>query len=354
MTNLTNQFLAYCHAERGLSPATMRSYGRCLAGFEKFISGRNLKDIERADMGQFLLTILPGSRAQYLSAVRQLFRFLQTDGYVRKDPTAGLRVQQVRRLPKFCTKQEISSALETLPGHHGQSVSAALNLRDTAIVELLYASGLRVSELTGLKGLDVQLAQRTLRVSCGKGSKDRLVPFGVPAENALRAYLRDGRPLLRKAGSPFVFVSQHSGRLSRVTVFNIVAHQFAAAKLDHISPHGLRHSCATHMLQGGADLRVIQGVLGHADISTTEIYTHTSTEHLKSQIARLEHRSKTKAMLPPGPVICAECARPSVQNRVRCEIHLKKAREACKRSRLKKLNSPKETVLPAASTTDRP
>jgi site-specific recombinase XerD len=342
-SRLVVDFLAYCHAERGLCDATVHSYRRCLEQFEKSLSGRSFLEIERADVRRFVLGLRPGSKPQHISAVRQLFRFLQIDGHVSRDPTAGIEApRRSRRLPRFRTRQEVVAALEEPGSHQGQSTSDALNLRDAAILELLYASGLRVSELTGLKGLDLNLAARTLRVSHGKGAKDRIVPFGAPAARALGTYLGEGRPQLRKAASsPFVFIGQNSGRLSTHTILKIVSRQFAAAGVGHTTPHWLRHSCATHMLEGGADLRVIQEVLGHADISTTQVYTHVSVAHLRSAIARLENRSKTKAKLAPGTIICAECTRPAVENRVRCELHLLRVNEASKRSRAKKLAAAK-------------
>lgn len=350
-SDLIVQFLAYCHSERGLSEGTVHSYRRCLKKFEQSVAGRSLLEIERADVRRFLFG-LQGSKHNHISAVRQLFRFLQIDGYLARDPTAGIETpRRWRVLPKFRTLREVIAAIEEPPGHHGQSTSDALNLRDRAIMELLYASGLRVSELTGLRGLDLNLKERTLRVVCGKGAKDRLVPFGVPAAKALDTYLRDGRPQLKRAKSaPFVFISRSRGRLSRLAVFQIVSRQFEAARVSHIGPHGLRHSCATHMLEGGADLRVIQEILGHADISTTAIYTHVSSVHRKKQTALLENRSSTKAELRPGPIICAECIRPVNGEHVRCELHLRRANEASTRSRAKKFaavrSEPRATIRP--------
>ncbi len=340
-SHLVVEFISYCHAERGLSETTVHSYRRCLEQFEESLSGRSFLEIERADVRRFVLGLRPGSKPHHLSAIRHLFRFLQVDGIITRDPTAGIvMLRGSRRLPKSRSAQEVIAAIEEPPGHHGQSTSDALNLRDRAIMELLYASGLRVSELTGLKGLDPHLAERTLRVSHGKGEKDRIVPFGTPAARALASYLGVGRPQLRKAtSSPFVFIGQYSRRLSKQTIWKTVVRQFASAGIAHTSTHWLRHSCATHMLEGGADLRVIQDVLGHADISTTEIYTHVSVAHLRSQIARLENRPKTKAKLAPGPIICAECTRPAAANRVRCEFHLRRVNEASKRSRERKRES---------------
>jgi site-specific recombinase XerD len=136
----------------------------------------------------------------------------------------------------------------------------------------------------------------------GKGSKDRLVPFGTICATALEAYICDGRPQLKKAKtSPFLFISQYHGRLTKTTAWQIVCRQCKAAEVPHTGPHGLRHSCATHLLEGGADLRTIQEILGHAFIDTTGTYTHVTTAHLKSQVTLLENRTATKASLTPGP-----------------------------------------------------
>ena len=225
-----------------------------------------------------------------------------------------------------------------MPTHDGQYISEALNLRDRAIVELLYGAGMRNSELRAIRGLDLKLKERQLLVH-GKGSKDRLVPFGAPAAKALEAYLSLGRPLFKKAKeSPFVFIGRHGGPLSKVTVRNIVRALSKAAGIQPAAyPHILRHSLATHMLEGGADLRTIQEILGHAFLETTEIYTHVSPTHLRQQFqlhgprqadSILRHPAK---VLPAGPALCSQCPATVAPGKTYCAYHLERAREAGKR-----------------------
>ena len=337
-SKLLLDFLAYCREERGLAESTVYQYRHCLTHFLASLGqGKGLLKARREDLRGFLDT-LTSQKRQHVSALRQFYRFLQLDKHIHHDPTRGIESpRQWHRLPKYYGREEVRQVIEQPPGHTGQRVSEALNLRDRAILELLYASGVRVSELTGAKGLDLNRKERRLTVD-GKGSKTRLVPFGAPAAAALEAYLRQGRPLFKGKGSPFLFAGRGGNRrLSTATVRNIVHRQCASFGVKPRGPHSFRHACATHMLENGADLRTIQEILGHAFLETTAIYTHVAQPHIVRQ-ARKHPRAagdavRPHAILQPGPNICSQCSDAALEGKTYCAEHLRLNNEACKRSK---------------------
>lgn len=277
-------FLDAAWAERGLSGNTLQSYRRDLlklaAALQK--NGRDLLDAAREDILAFLAAEMragrsPRSLARYLSGYRQFYRWQVRQGRLAEDPTALIESPRLgRSLPKALTEEQVECLLAA------PDTATPLGLRDRAMLELMYATGLRVSELTGLLLANLNLNQGVVRV-VGKGDKERLVPLGDEAREWLQTYLREARPeLLKGAVVPQVFVTARRKGLTRQSFWHRVRNHARAADIRrHISPHGLRHSFATHLLNHGADLRVVQLLLGHSDLSTTQIYTHVAREGLK-------------------------------------------------------------------------
>lgn len=277
-------FLDALWAERGLSENTLQSYRRDLhklaAALRK--SDRNLLDAGRDDILAFLAAEMragrsPRSLARYLSGYRQYYRWQLRQGRLAEDPTALIESPRLgRSLPKALTEEQVERLLAA------PDTATPLGLRDRAMLELMYATGLRVSELTGLLLANLNLNQGVVRV-LGKGDKERLVPLGDEAREWLQTYLREARPdLLKGAVAPQVFVTARRKGLTRQSFWHRVRKHARTADIRRdISPHGLRHSFATHLLNHGADLRVVQLLLGHSDLSTTQIYTHVAREGLK-------------------------------------------------------------------------
>jgi integrase/recombinase XerD len=273
------EFLASLAAERGLAPATVAAYRRDLNQYAAFLDAA---EPTRELVSAFVQSLTaagqaPATVARKVAAVRGLHRFLVAEGLHPEDPT--LLLESPRRgkaLPKALTVEEIERLLAAPdPGDR-------LGRRDRALLEFLYATGTRVAEAVGLDQLDVDLEAGTALVT-GKGGKQRLVPIGGHARRALAAYLEDRLRLRREGRDPgAVFLNARGGRLTRQGVFAIVRKHAQRAGLDpeSVSPHVLRHSMATHMVEGGADLRTIQEVLGHASITTTQVYTRVSPRHL--------------------------------------------------------------------------
>lgn len=217
------------------------------------------------------------SRARKLSAIRHFYKFLLLDKKIKHDPTLNIESpRQWKILPKSLALNQIDEMLER---EKSKLQHPALALRNEAILELLYATGMRVSEIVGLRLEDVNI-QASSAIVRGKGDKERIVPFGVSAQKAMQRYVRDARPqLCRNRRSPLVFVDRSATGLTRERVWRIVREAKADRKA---SPHMLRHSCATHMVGNGADLRTVQTILGHADIATTQVYTHVAIDRLKA------------------------------------------------------------------------
>lgn len=284
-------YLNYIRVERGLAANTVAAYRRDLEKFAAFCRERKLAPtrVERRQVADFLGRLYQQgldsrSVARTLVAVRNFFRFLRQENVIPHDPTEHIESPRMwKRLPKFLTVEEVERLLAA------PAESSPRGLRDRAMLEVLYATGLRVSELVNLKVLDVQLEAGYLRC-LGKGNKERMVPLGKKAAAAVEAYLRRGRPQLQKrVASAQLFLTQRGRGMTRTHFWRLLGARARAAGLrGRLTPHVLRHSFATHLLERGADLRAVQLLLGHADISTTQIYTHVAQERLK-QIYRAHH-----------------------------------------------------------------
>jgi tyrosine recombinase XerC len=268
---------------RNLSPYTIRNYLSDLSHFLQFLQEEalSLQTLSRQAFRHYLARlsqdgVAPASIARKVSTIRTFLRFLVQEGHLEHDPLSGVRgPKRPRRLPAYLSPEQVTALIEAASG------ASPGELRDRALLELLYACGLRVSEVTGLDVGDVDLAEGIARVR-GKGGKERLVLMGRPAVQALRRYLRDGRPaLLRQPHQQALFLNMRDGqRLSARSVQAIVRHYAQRAGIDRrVWPHLLRHTFATHMLDGGADLRVVQELLGHASPTSTQIYMHVTQEH---------------------------------------------------------------------------
>jgi integrase/recombinase XerD len=310
--NLANQrtvrnFLDYLKVEKGLAELSVRAYESDLEQFAGFLEARrselvqarrrDLAQARRDDVRAFLNQLFANgvsdrSVARKLSALRQFYRYLLLDRVVKHDPTLDIdSPRQWRVLPKSLAGSEIDSMLASRKNAAAISPMAmALAQRDCALLEMLYAAGLRVSEIINVKLEDLKLELGHVLVR-GKGDKERLVPLGRAAQEAVRNYLGEGRAvLLGEKISPMLFVRRGGGRLTRQRVWQMVSAASASAR--HASPHMLRHSCATHMVENGADLRTVQTILGHADISTSQIYTHVALDRLKTVYRKFHPRGK--------------------------------------------------------------
>ena len=283
---LVDAYLNDLKAGRRLAPNTVGAYARDLVLLARFAEEREASfdrlgrgDLEAFVRGLMAAGLAPRSVARVVACVRGFYRFLQTDGHLSSNPADDLRAPRSwPALPKFLSVDEVDALLEQ------PDVTTAAGLRDRALLELLYATGLRVSELVGLQSGDLHLDAGHL-ICFGKGGKERLVPIGRAAVEWLRRYLAAARPaLLGGRTSRCVFVNARGGvRLSRVGFWKRLKHHARQAGLPRgLSPHVLRHSFATHLLERGADLRSIQTLLGHADLSTTQIYTHVLAARLRA------------------------------------------------------------------------
>ncbi len=292
ITATISSFLTHVRVEKGLSSNTVSAYRRDLVKFAEFARKRklSLKAVRRDDLVDFLAALYrqnldSKSVARHLVTLRNFFRFAQIHEHIAEDPSVNLESPKIRRsLPGYLRLEEVERLLNQ------PDVKTPLGLRDRAMVEVLYSTGLRVSELIGLRVTD--LDSKVGCVHCiGKGDKERIVPVGKKALAIVEKYLRDARPrIMGKApGSPALFVNRRGAQLSRVGVWKILsAYGRRAGMRVALTPHMLRHSFATHLLERGADLRSVQLMLGHADISTTQIYTHVVEERLK-QVYKAHH-----------------------------------------------------------------
>jgi integrase/recombinase XerD len=286
---LVGDFLAYLELERGLSRNTLEAYRSDLLQFGEYLTrcGRTVEDAGHGDLAEFLSELSNGREGKApvaattlgrkVACLRSFYRHLRREGIIEHDPTAELRgPRKPQRLPKVLTREEVASLLSQPQGQ------GPLALRDRALLEVMYACGLRASEAVGLELADVDLEEGLL-CARGKGSKERIVPIGRQALAALRAYLRAGRPaLIGNAVQPRLLVNHRGGPLTRQGLYKIVqGHARRAGLEERMSPHTLRHTFATHLLAGGCDLRSLQEMLGHADLATTQIYTHLSADRLK-------------------------------------------------------------------------
>jgi integrase/recombinase XerD len=286
-------FLDHLRVERRFSPHTIESYSRDLRALVDFAERRGalVEALTRQDLEAFVRQLMarglaPRSVARAVACTRGFYRFLVVDLRCPSSPADDLRAPRSwPALPKFLTLEEVDRLIAQ------PDASTPRGLRDRALVELLYATGMRVSELVALRPADLNLEAGYLTCT-GKGDKQRLVPIGGEAVRWVRRYLREARPLLlRKASSPRLFVNARGGALSRVGFWKIIKrHGQAAGLRPDLSPHVLRHSFATHLLDRGADLRAIQMMLGHADLSTTQIYTHVLEARLRVVYDRFHPR----------------------------------------------------------------
>jgi integrase/recombinase XerD len=289
ITDLTFDFLGHLELERGLSRNTLEAYRSDLQQFGEFLERRRLDPLEAkpVDLMDFISGLAAGGEGRApaapatlqrkIACLRSFYRHLRREQILDHDPAAELRAPRSRaRLPKVLSRDEVARLLEQPRG------SSPAALRDRALLETMYACGLRASEAIGLELSELDLEGGILRAR-GKGSKERIVPIGGKAVEALTAYLEHGRP--RVVGirpERHVFVNLRGGGLTRQGLYKIVRRHARTAGLERrMSPHTLRHTFATHLLSGGCDLRSLQEMLGHADIGTTQIYTHLSTERLR-------------------------------------------------------------------------
>ena len=312
MPGLSNQallenFKSYLTVEKGLARLSIESYGRDLEQFAEFAEKHNhmLLHAERSDVLAFLEELTHNhvesrSRARKLSALRHFYKFLLLDKRIKRDPTLNIESpKQWKVLPKSLAVDEIDQMLASIKSKDDDPRSHALAERDRCILQVIYAAGLRVSEVINLRTSDLNLEAGYVIVR-GKGDKERIAPLGKSAQQAIIAYVKNARSILtRGKSSAVLFVDVSGTALTRQRVWQIVNHASKVANKGEghhtASPHSLRHSCATHMVGNGADLRTVQTILGHADISTTQIYTHVAAEQLK-QVFRAKHpRAKRRA-----------------------------------------------------------
>ena len=281
---LLESFLDGAWAERGLSENTLKSYRYDLSQLALQLEKRDqtLLHASREDILHFLATQVqdgrsPRSLSRYLSSFRQFYRWLLREGRIQKDPSVMIESPKLGRgLPKALSEQQVVGLLEA------PDAGTPLGLRDRTMLELMYATGLRVSELVNLEVINLGISQGVVRVM-GKGGKERLVPLGEEALSWMQRYLQESRPDLMKDGDcPRVFVTARKAGMTRQAFWHAIRkHAQVAGIAQPVSPHMLRHSFATHLLNHGADLRVVQLLLGHSDLSTTQIYTHIAREGLK-------------------------------------------------------------------------
>jgi integrase/recombinase XerD len=281
---LINQYLDACWLEKGLSTNTLESYRRDLTALTNWLAPRQvaLLACSDADLNAYLSwrfeqKFNARSTARFLSAVRGLFQYLLRENRINVDPSVRIELPKLGKpLPKSLSESDVERLLAA------PDIDDPLGLRDRAMLELLYACGLRVSELVGVTTHDINLRQGVVRM-LGKGSKERLVPMGEEAMNWIQRYVKEARPLLLKSpDDPILFPSNRGEQMTRQTFWHRIKHHVRVAGISaKVSPHTLRHAFATHLLNHGADLRVVQLLLGHSDLSTTQIYTHVARHRLQ-------------------------------------------------------------------------
>lgn len=292
MYELTDQFINYLRLERGLADNTIQAYSRDLIKFTQFLEKLDLNplQISRDQISEYAgvlrKSLSARSVARNISATKMFFRFLTSEGYIKENPARLLEAPRLsRKLPDVLSMAEVERLLAQ------PDPSTPMGKRDCAMLELLYATGLRVSELVGLKVLSINLEAGHIR-TFGKGSKERLVPMGGKAIQAVREYVLNGRvQLLKGANLPYLFLNFRGCPLTRQGFWKIIKKYGKEAGIQkEISPHSIRHSFASHLLEAGADLRSVQVMLGHEDISTTQIYTHVTRKRLKEVHAKCHPR----------------------------------------------------------------
>ncbi|NPD31457.1 tyrosine recombinase XerD [Eggerthellaceae bacterium zg-1084] len=283
-----SEYLAYLRVERGASAHTSQAYAADLRRYADFLSDAGVSDpaqVERRHIVDFQESLAREGFAvstvdRRLSVVKGFHRFLAREGRTPHNPAASVRLPKPpAKLPDVIAAEQVGAMIDAVIGDDARA------LRNRALLEVLYGCGLRVSECVGLDLSSVSMAEGFVRV-VGKGDRERLAPLAGCALRALEAYLAEGRPALlgaRRAQEPAVFLNARGGRISRQSVHRIVADAGLRVGIANLHPHTLRHSFATHLLEGGADLRAIQQILGHADIATTQVYTHVSRAHVREE-----------------------------------------------------------------------
>jgi integrase/recombinase XerD len=311
-SDILRSFEAYLKVEKGLAELTVSAYRRDIGQFAAILDRhkRTLLNARKDDVRGFIQQLFANavdgrSVARKLSAIRHLYRFLLLDRRIESDPTLNIPLpKQWKILPKSLALEEVEqiiasgTARATSAGvgtgiHARSRDGAALLIRNRAMFEVFYAAALRVSEIVSLKVEDLKLEMGCVLVR-GKGDKERIVPLGRSAQEVLSLYLRESRPKLAgDKASPILFIARGAKKITRQRVWQMVG---AASESTgrHVSPHMLRHSCATHMVENGADLRTVQTILGHADIATTQIYTHVALDRLKNVYQKYHPRAKSR------------------------------------------------------------
>jgi integrase/recombinase XerD len=299
---LVTSFLDYLKVEKGLAPLTVQAYESDLEQYSQFLlkRKRGLRDARRQDVRDFLNALLSKgvdgrSVARKLSALRHFYKYLLLDRFIQADPTLNIDTpRQWKVLPKSLAKDEVEQLLQGPPRAKDDRLSQALAMRDRAILEVFYAGALRVSEIINIKLEDLKLEMGYVLVR-GKGDKERIVPLGRAAQEVVQSYLHDARPVLTAGkSSPALFIARGGKPITRQRVWQMV-NAASAYSGRHASPHMLRHTCATHMVENGADLRTVQTILGHADISTTQVYTHLALDRINRVYKQHHPRSKRRA-----------------------------------------------------------
>lgn len=324
-SRVLSAFLDYLRIEKGLALNSISAYTTDIGQFAEFLERRKrlLLTARRTEVREFLQQLFSNrvdgrSVGRKLSALRHLYRYLLLDKRIEHDPTLDIESpRQWKVLPKSLARDEVEATLgapvaSLANAQRDTQDAAALASRDRAMLELLYAGALRVSELVTAKQEDLKLESGYMLVR-GKGDKERIVPLGKPAQDALSEYLAQGRPVLASrppakstkkldhpaklsvttGNSPFLFIARGGRKITRQRVWQMVG-EASAASGRHASPHMLRHSCATHMVENGADLRTVQTILGHADISTTQVYTHLALDRLRTVYRKHHPRAKAR------------------------------------------------------------
>ncbi|MGC4376430.1 site-specific tyrosine recombinase XerD [Fictibacillus sp. Mic-4] len=296
MRDHVSDFIHYLIVERGLSTNTVESYKRDLTHYIEFLQKvdqiSRINDVQRGNIMGFLIHLKDNGKAsatiaRHIASIRAFHQFLLREKAAESDPSVHIETPKTeRRLPKVLSTKEVEALLDT------PERNDAFGIRDKAMLELLYATGIRVSELVNLNLTDVHLSMGFVRC-LGKGNKERIIPLGRMANEAVELYLNKGRPVLARGKQPeALFLNHHGNRLSRQGFWKILKQLAQKANINkELTPHTLRHSFATHLLENGADLRAVQEMLGHADISTTQIYTHVSKTRLREIYASFHPRA---------------------------------------------------------------
>jgi integrase/recombinase XerD len=294
LSDLCDRYLSHLIIEKGLAAKTIESYSHDLADYLDFLKHKGIKSIEAADTAAILKYLISlrqeglaaRSRARHLVTLRGFYRFLQQERIIDHNPAKLVELPKTGlKLPDALSIEEVQALLAAV------ETEKPAGLRDSAMLELLYATGLRVSELVALKHPDLNLEAGFVR-ALGKGAKERIVPIGAYARGKLEDYLQKARPaLLAERESPFVFIGRAAKPMTRQGFWKLLRKYAAKAGImKNVTPHTLRHSFASHLLEGGADLRAVQLMLGHVDISTTQIYTHVTRKRLKEIHSKLHPR----------------------------------------------------------------